>query len=60
MTCMLTLLVQVEVKVSAFNAAITGCEKSRQWQTALELFFQIEDVNLQPPHGQNSVCACMH
>ncbi len=53
------LLVQVEVKVSAFNAAITGCEKSRRWQTALELFIQIEDMNLQPPHGQNSVLLCI-
>ncbi|CAK9082928.1 unnamed protein product [Durusdinium trenchii] len=38
---------KVEVKVSAFNAAITGCEKSRWWTKALALFAQIDQVQLE-------------
>ena len=42
---------QVEVNVSACNAAITGCEKSRLWRKALQLFVQIYQMKLQPKPG---------
>ena len=43
---------EVQVHVSALNAAITACEKSRLWQRALAVFEQIEEMKLQPKHGK--------
>ena len=46
---------QVEVNVSACNAAITGCEKSRLWQKALHLFIQIYQMKLEPKPGEELI-----
>lgn len=46
---------QVSVNVSACNAAITGCEKSRFWQKALHLFIQIDQMKLEPKPGQELI-----
>jgi len=41
--------------VSACNAAITGCEKSRLWQKALHLFIQIYQMKLEPKPGEELI-----